>query len=513
MRQVLLYLDANRLDAYRWRAGALLEEGRFPADSAGVEAFGEYVGKHPRTLFQLVADVADEGYRVEAVPHARGADRRALIRRKLGQLFYGSPLSTAVSLGREKTGRRDEKLLFAALTRPQVCEPWLAVLRGAQAQLAGVHSLPLAGATLARKLAAPAGGFLLIAVTTAGIRQTFLENGQIRFSRLTPFAAADTASTAAACAAEAGKLYQYLLGQCLVPHGPPLPVAVLAHPSRHSAFAQACTDTGELQFRILDLHGLGRSLGLKSLPQDSRSEALFLHLIARNPPREQLAPEAEQRFFRLARVRFALHSAAAAILLGCVLVAGVQFHEAMQRRGLAETTRAQAEATARKYAAIAQTFPPLPVASDKLHALVDRYEWLVKGSPPLEPLFFAISQALHAVPGVELERLEWRLGASPGDGVRARGSEEREPQHPENAGMRDIAVVHASLPLGMGADPRAQLKAIGEFAAALRKDGMLEVAVLREPADIESGNSLAGRGEALQPLAQPKFVMRLVRAL
>ena len=108
-QQRLLYLDTNHLSALLWHGGTLHEEGHFAHDDAGVAAFSEYLAHHRRSNFRLLADVTDEGFQIETLPYTQGADRRALLARKLGQYFYGSPLSTAISCGREKTGRRDEK--------------------------------------------------------------------------------------------------------------------------------------------------------------------------------------------------------------------------------------------------------------------------------------------------------------------------------------------------------------------------------------------------------------------
>ena len=88
----LLYLDANQLQAFLWQGGSLAEEGRFPQTDDGVEAFSEYLSKHRGSIFALLADLADEGFQIESLPYTQGADRQALLSRKLGQYFYGSPL-------------------------------------------------------------------------------------------------------------------------------------------------------------------------------------------------------------------------------------------------------------------------------------------------------------------------------------------------------------------------------------------------------------------------------------
>ena len=76
-QQRLLYLDANRLSASLWHNGTLREEGHFPHDEAGVAAFSEYLAQHRGSIFQMLADIPDEGFQIEVLPYAQGADRRA----------------------------------------------------------------------------------------------------------------------------------------------------------------------------------------------------------------------------------------------------------------------------------------------------------------------------------------------------------------------------------------------------------------------------------------------------
>lgn len=511
----LLYLDAGHLGAFLWQGGSLREEGLFAANEEGVAAFSAYLHEHHSSNFYLLADIAEEGFQTEALPYTQGADRKALLTRKLGQYFYGSPLATAISFGREKSGRRDEKFLFTALTRPQLFEPWLAAMHAAQVQLAGVYSLPLLGAQLLGKIQPARTQCLLISLTRAGVRQSYFESGQIRFSRLTPLSASGAVEAAAACAAEAAKIHQYLLGQRLVSRGTPLPVIALSHPAHTGAFLDLCRNTDDLQFQIVDLHALGRSCGLNSLPLDSRSEALFLHLLAQRPPRDQFAPAADRRFFRLWQARSALLGAGAVILLGCLLFAGKQFYEALDLRGRTEETRAQTVSDEGKYAAIQKTYPPMPTGTDNLRAVINRYDDIEKRSAPLEPLYLSISGGLQDAPRVEVERIDWLLSANPDAGTQTQDTHKpaAAPSEKDGGSMHAIAVVHGTLPASMGSDQRGQLDAINSFAAALRKDASLKVAILRLPFDIESGKSLKSGGDAALGATQPKFTVHISRKL
>jgi hypothetical protein len=509
----LLYLDAECLTALRWQKDTLHAESRFPHDEVGLANFAEYLAQHRGSNYRLLADIADESFQIEMLPYTQGADRSALLTRKLGQYFYGAPLSAAISYGREKSGRRDEKFMFTALTRPQLFEPWLVALRAAEAQLAGIWALPLLGATLLAKLPNARESCLFVAITRTGIRQSFFENDQLVFSRLTPLATADIAETADRCVAEVAKIQQYLLGQRLLARGKPLQVVVLVHPAQTGVFMDRCKNLDDIQVGFQDLHAAAKAIGLKSLPQDSYSEALFLHLLAQNPPPDQFAPAPERRFHRLWQIRSWLVRGGAVALLGCLLYSGHEMVNVFKARTEADALRQQAEADAQRYHAIQATFPPMPASTENLRAVINRFEAMEKGSAPPEFLYFAISRALEETPRIDIERIQWQLSGSPNDALKLKPAGPGAPAAPAAGGMHDIAVVHGLLPASMAADQRGQLETVNAFADALRKTPGLQVAVERMPFDIESGKSLKSSGDAGQSTAELKFVIHLSRKL
>ncbi len=515
----LLYLDGSQLSASLWQAGTLTEEGRFTQDDAGYAAFAEYLARHQGSIYRILANVSDEGFQLETLPHTLGADRSALLTRKLGQHFFGSPLSTAISYGREKTGRKDEQFLLAALTRPQLFEPWLAALQAAEAQLAGIWSLPLAGATLLARLLPGRPDVLLVSLTRGGIRQSFFQDGRLKFSRLSHTPATSTAQLAAAFAAEAGRTYQYLLGQRLIARGTPLPVLALVHPAQAGVFAEHCKSTDELQITLQDTHAAARALKLKTLPQDMLSEPLYLHLLALGAPREQFAPPAARRFWRLGQTRGWLVKGGALALAGCLLFAGREFVDLLKTRNETATLRQSAETDARSYQAIQQTFPPMPTTTENLRAVINRFDDLEKRSAPLAASWLAISHALDAVPRIEIERIEWQLGARPVEAPAAAAARPAptpvaagNPAGADNA-LYASALVHGVLPAALASDQRGQIELVNTFADALRKEDGLQVSVQRMPFDIEPGKSLKSANEAGQTENRLKFIIQLSRKL
>ena len=124
----LLYLSAYRMTAYRWHSGVLESEGGFAANEEGHQQFSDYIKQHRQATFTLLANVSDEGFHVETIPFLQGKDRKTVIERKLGQQFFSAPLTASLSLGYEKSKRKDERILLAALTNGDLFTPWISAI-------------------------------------------------------------------------------------------------------------------------------------------------------------------------------------------------------------------------------------------------------------------------------------------------------------------------------------------------------------------------------------------------
>lgn len=499
MSRRLLYIDANLLVAYQWRNNGPHCEGVFHADAHGMHAFARYLQAHRGAVFHVLADLADEGFHQESVPFVQGSDRAAMLSRKLSQFFYGASFAGAISQGREKSGRRDERILFTALTRSQALDPWLAQLHEAEAALAGVWSVPLVSPPLLQQLGITAERVLLVHITLAGIRQTYFEHGHLRFSRLTPVATPN-ATLSASCATECAKLYQYLVGQRIITRGSQLPVLVLVHPSRIAQFRDDCRSGDELQYALMDLHFACRQVGLQVVPPDMQSETLFLHLSVRQPQKVQLAPPTERRFFRLWQTRFVLRSAGAVALIACLLVAARHLVEmGVLRQDAAQVTADLRSDRLRRQALLA-ALPPLPAARDDLRSIDLTVRALEHRSATLPPALLALSRALDANADVELERIDWQLADAADAPPGKRDADAAMPQV--------VMTVDCTLPVALAGDRRGAIDAANRFAAAIASDGAWQVTVVRQPFAFHSDSTLRSAEDA-RPMP-PAFSVRMV---
>lgn len=507
----VIFLDNSRLSVYRITRGAAQAEDSFALDPGGMEAFSAFLADKRRCLFMVLTDVAEEGFQLEDIPHSGGKDRTAIIKRKLAQYFYGTPFAIAQSQGRLKSGRRDERILMMALTRPQLLDPLLEVLRTHQAILVGIFSLPQVLHALLPKDSTPAQ-LLLITQTHGGLRQTFYADGQLRFSRLTALATGSPEESAIAAALEAGKMHQYLTSQRLIERNRPLTTQIIVHPAQAAAMRERCQETAQLHFVFADLLQEAKRTGLGSPIMDSHGELLFCHLLARKLPREQFAAPPERHHYRLWQTRAGLQGASAMILAGSILFAAQQGLESMQLRESTARIQQQVLIDQQSYDVALQALPKIPLSTDNLRALVDRYDQIAKRAQGPAPLLVQLSQSLDAFPSIAIEQLEWRVIES----LAAPKASASQPATPIPPGMAQgpyaEATVTAKLPLGMAGDRRGQLALVADFTLHIGSAPDTVVTILQPPVDTQSGKTLKSGDESGTPEA-PRFVFRVTHKL
>ncbi|MDP3483596.1 MAG: hypothetical protein Q8S05_09850, partial [Sulfuricella sp.] len=77
-RRQLLYLTNDQLTAYQWEKGSHSAGRSFPNDETGWEAFSRHLAGSQNTPIYLLADLIEEDFQRDSLPHVLGRSRRAL---------------------------------------------------------------------------------------------------------------------------------------------------------------------------------------------------------------------------------------------------------------------------------------------------------------------------------------------------------------------------------------------------------------------------------------------------
>lgn len=505
----LLYLDSHRLSAYCWQGGVLTLEGLFEPSTDDQVSFAKYVAAHRASHFLLLANVAEEGYQAETIPFLQGRDRQALISRKLGQYFFGTPLALAIHQGYEKTKRKNERLLLMGLTNPTYIDPWLSILGDVEAPLAGLYSIAQLGPALLRKLDRLPARCLLLTVQDHTLRESYIDRGEIAFSRTAPIHDQSIAGLAAALASEAGKLYQYILGQRLISRSDSVPAFILTHPLAREAVSRACIDHAGLTFEIVDSHQAAARLGLHTPPGDSHSESLFLHLLAKSPPRQQFLGDKPRHAYHLDSIKSGLLALGYITLLASLLFAGREWAAGYRLREEAAVLAGGESQLEQRYQDIAATFPKLEISQATLRQVTDRYVALQRNQRLPDGLYRTISQALAQAPAIDLDSIEWKQLPASAESTSGTG-----PAAESNARyIRESAMVRGTVRVPPEASPRQTLAILDNFTQELRSIPGLQVSVIQQPFDIASTHALKG-GDIEGNSAQARtFALQIQREL
>jgi len=506
----LLYLSAHQMTAYRWHSGELAAEGLFATTAEGHLEFAAYLAQHRDSIFSLLANVSEEGFHIETIPFLRGADRQAVIARKLAQLFFNATLTASLSLGYQKSKRKDERVMLAALTNNDFFAPWLSALAGARVALAGIYSLPLLAPALLRRLALGEGQCLLLTVQDQSIRQSYFDKGELHFSRLSPLTNSSIGGIAQAFSGETIKLQQYLASQRLIGRGQPITAHVLVHPGALRVVQNSCVDSATIRYNFLNIEDCAKKTGLKTLPPDTHSEQLFLNVLATSPPRIQFADDERRHVHHLGQIRSGLQRAGAAALIACLLFAATIMFDSQGINREAATLQNAANASRRSYDEVVKTFPPIPTDNTTLRRVIDRYVELEAKTAAPDGLYHEISRALQVAPAAEIERLDWKVG---GGEATSGAVTAPTPGVAPLAADNEAIVVVGTLRLGANANARQMLAAFDRFIETLAANPKLRVDVLQRPFDIEPGKSLKGGDTTLEDNKPRSFSVHVSRKI
>ena len=511
----LLYFTSQQVSVFQWMGGTLSLDKILSANEEGAAAFGEYASVRTSSLFYILADLVEEDFSQENLPAVRGKDRRQLIQRKLAQRYRDTSLALSLSLGFEKIGdRREEQILFSSFTNTQQFQPWLEVLRAQSARLVGIYSMPLVAPLVGKKLELKGSEYLLISLEGAGLRQTYVQNGQIRFSRLGNADRSDPQAMAETCAAESSRIHQYLVNLRVIPRTATSLDAIVLVPQRYKEqYQAACKSTANFRFRIMDLNEASGVSKLKRAPEESEAEALFLHVLAGAQPAAQFATDDLRRFYHLWRAKIALLTDGAAAFMFCMLLSGLKLIELYNVNQDAALDMRQETVSAQQYARMQATFPQTPAPSEKLKVIVDNYDVVLAQPNSPEPMLVMISRALAAVPQIEIERIDWSVNAAykkdaPKAATPASKSTPAAKAGP--AGVeRESAQISGRIISGQNNDYRAITLIVDQFAAALRTQPGIEVVSRQLPFDINAQKALSGDIGATRQAEIPRFTLVL----
>jgi hypothetical protein len=517
MSKRIFFVSSGRLCVYLYD-GQVHKAAEFRADERDLELFDQYLLQPSRDPVYVVVDFVEEEFREDSVPHVLGRDRQAVLRTKLSRLFRDNTYVHALLQGRSTQGRRDDRMLFTSLIRPDLLAPWMAKLAAHKVPVAGVYSLPLISGALIKALKLAARNLLLVTLqSSGGLRQTYFVDGELKLSRLAMLPDSDPKAFTPAMLGEVERVRRYLNSLRMLPSDEPLDVCILAPAGVAAEVELHAPESITARPRIIPLVQAARRLRLKGPYEERYSDRLFAQLLARRSPANQYAPQSQTRYFRLHRLRRGLVAASVFLLMGGLAWSASTFVDGVSAVREVEGTRRQADFYQRRYEQARARLPRTPTDSRNLKRVVEAAEQLDRFRTFPLGLMQALSSALEGFPGVQLDELQWRVASdvqapvdltlvSPFPEASRAG---RAPATEHESRLYQVVLVTAHVSPFDG-DYRAALGTVRRLAERLRGvPGVEQVHVESLPLDIGPRASLSGDVRSAGVPEAARFQLRL----
>ena len=524
--KLLLYISSQHATAAHWRRGKLLLCQEYANDEAGWAAFGTFLQAYPDTPLHIMVDAVEEDFRSEILPHATGNNRQEMLARKLKQLYRATPYAAAWFQGRANDKRHDDTYLFCALSNPDVLEPWLNILQAHTTPLAGIYLFSVVSQSLLTQLKIVAPNLLLISKNSAGLRQSFFLNQQLKASRLTPlqvldehsdYPDPDMPSGISQYTDEIEKTRFYLTGQRLLPRDEKLNICILdpentledIHTSLSNNPAVSCTRIARAE--------LCKRLGItpQHLPEPCYNAPHFLALGSNKLP-ANLAPPALTRGFLHLRWRYMLYGLSTLCLLSAMIWNSTNLYQQNIAHSQTQRLAMQTQQQEIQYQEVAKQFPAAPVTADNLLKAVKIAQQINNDMRSPEQLMTILSHALDANPSITLTGLKWKLSAQPSTTEEAAMSKQSLPSTPASPNITpgkkwQIGYIEGEITPFNG-DYRAAINTIQIFAEHFKQEPAVEsVTILQLPLDINSSSGLSGTTlEQDSPTTVAKFKLKVL---
>lgn len=512
----VLLVGADRAILYLFEAGELAQAYIFKADEAGLGSFSRAIGDLVPAPICVLVDIVEEEYRQDTIPHVGGADRKAVLQRKYARLFRGTSYHYALRQGREADGRKDDRVLLTAITRPEIVSSWIDILIEHKVPVAGIYSLPILSEKLLKTIGATGPNVLLISLQKAsGLRQTFFRDQQLKISRLAHMPRLGSVPFASHLMGEVEKLRRYLNSLALISRDSPLSIYILSQGQLLTELEQHCRDTEQERFLLLEVDDVVHRLGCKQTGDSHYADMVFAKLLAEKAPPNHYAQDDETQFYSMHRSRVGLAVASMILLLGSAGWSGINFIEGVTFKQQAIDALQKADFYQQRYELAKQKLPPTPVEPREIKTAVDAVDTLraYKSSPEL--LLRLVSGALSAVPDVKLDGLSWEARPDADPEAAKQRKRKRKRADADDASASGYTYYHIAEFRGhlepFYGDYRGAIEIIDGLADKLgANDHVQDVVVVQYPLDIRSEASVTGSTTAGNEQVAAEFKIKLI---
>lgn len=521
MAKHLLYLTNTQLSAAIWDKGELTSTQVFDNYATGWSKFAEYLTHTKDLPAYFLTDLIEEDFHRESIPHVYGTAHKNLVERRLTTLYRDTPYRKASRQGRDNDGRRDDQMLFSALTNPLLLKPWINALQAQKIDIAGIYSVALLNPYLFKRLGLGKEATLVVTHQSSGLRQSFFQNGYLRFSRLAPETAWSAAAIADTTALEIGKTRQFLASTRQVARGAELQIIVIAEQEILSHLqAQQVVEAGSY-YRLIDLNEARQIFKMQALTELNHCDSLFLSMLGTRNISSHYATVEQARTHYFSQLKHTLNIASVATIALALFWSARNGFDSYQAQQLTEQAQIETLSALAKYQSTANSMPSTVANPKEMRAAVDIEQTLRNNAPKPAELLMILSNALDQVPQIKVHGLTWETSETDGN-----------PVDPNAVVVAPVPLPDGNLPLIPGLlgipkrpfeilnleaevlpfenDYRSAVDNVQLFVSTLKKNPHLQVSVTKPALDTRPTMKLESQAGNNDALAKPRFTVKII---
>lgn len=407
-------LSADAVTVYHWQNGDITDSFQFDTDDTGRFHFSRYLQETPILPTYMMVDVVEEEFRQDTIPHVTGSDRKSVLERKLSRNFRNSPYTYHMIQGRQKDGRKDDKVLLTALTNPNAITPWIKLLEQNRIPLAGIYSLPILSSELLKPLGATGSNVLLVSMGGAsGLRQTYFRDQQLQISRLAKLPRFGTTPYGPYVLSELEKLYRYLNNLRLVSREEPLDIHIVAHGEMLAELNKRIKDTKLIRYHLVDVGTLSREMGVEGVLTTPFSDYLYAHLLLSKSPQNHYGSVDDTHYFSMHQMRVGFYAASILMLLGGATWSGYNFIQGISLKHQSIKSGQEAAYYQSRYEIAKKDLPPTAVEPANIKSAIEIVDKLIKYKSTPFLAMSTISGVLNRYPNLQIDGIDWIVDENP----------------------------------------------------------------------------------------------------
>jgi hypothetical protein len=416
MNKRILYLSDFEVISYEVSSTtrALNQVQHFPNTPEGHQLFIEYLQQDIHTPLYYLVDTIQEEYQVISLPHVTGGDRQRLFQHRMKRTFEYTSYTYAVVQGRESQGRGDDRVLFTALSNPELLQPWLSLIQKYKVPLVGIYSAVLLSQQFLKYIPESSHILLVTCVVQTqtqhlqGIRQTFFAKQQLQLSRFVPLKLSQTHEYTDVILEQIVKMQRYLDSARFVPLNTPLSIVILTPSYLYENLQQTVKSSrNDLNISLIDCSDLLEHLGLRIEKDTLWLQTTLAQQLLYGWHKNHYAKPIDKQYFFYRRLRQVIYALSGGLLFTALGYSSWEFYQSFSIRQKGYEITQQITEREKQIVQLREKQMNLPLKIEYIRSIVDAGRYITAHHLLPQPSWTKLSEVLVQHPQLKINHLSW----------------------------------------------------------------------------------------------------------